>query len=303
MEKDFELANFLIIYRIFHNILFVICIILVLILYSFIYNAVYQRRRTRTKRFSTYRKILHSYLKNNETNSKSIDRKSLLTYICCYCCQKTHRNSSQQSISHRSLNNFDKIRYFHHEQSCIFQQKPEQTILEVNGARGKRDSAISMTSMTYLTSGVWDETTPINLIRSRINSIAAVSYCGMEHFSTSRPSTSTEDSFDQTNKLITFSQLKSNSTYLTVPKQSTILPNDFNQKEQQFNEIELSGNVLQSMNVSHRSIVRKPSHTLSIRQQQSSDVSMNQRKVSFSKDFIDYLRQPNKNKPWNLFSL
>ncbi len=75
-----------------------------------------------------------------------------------------------------------------------------QVVLEVNGARGKRNSAISMTSMTYLTSGVWDETSPTNLICSRINSIAATTYCGTEHSSTSRPSTSTEDSFEQTSK-------------------------------------------------------------------------------------------------------
>jgi hypothetical protein len=148
-----------------------------------------------------------------------------------------------------------------------------------------------MTSMTYFTSGVWDDTSPNNLIRSRINSIAAVTYCGMEHSSASRPSTSTEDSFDQTNKFLTLNNLRSssNSTHLTVPKQQTILSNysyDINQKDQQqLNDIELSENTLQSTNLLYRSIVRKPSNTLSIRQQQRrpSEISAHQRKVSFSK--------------------
>jgi hypothetical protein len=155
-----------------------------------------------------------------------------------------------------------------------------------------------MTSMTYFTSGVWDDTSPNNLIRSRINSIAAVTYCGMEHSSASRPSTSTEDSFDQTNKFLTLnntlSQIRSssNSTHLTVPKQQTILSNysyDINQKDQQqqLNDIDLSENTLQSTNLLYRSIVRKPSNTLSIRQQQQqrrpSEISAHQRKVSFSK--------------------
>jgi hypothetical protein len=131
-----------------------------------------------------------------------------------------------------------------------------------------------MTSMTYLTSGVWDETSSTNLIRSRINSTAAVSYCGMEHSSTSRPSTSTEDSFDQTHKSL--SQLK--SRHLTVPNQSNCL-ND---------EIELLGNMSQT----HRTIVRKPSHTLSIRQQRLSEISMHQRKVSFSKYLIKLKNKP-----------
>jgi len=105
--------------------------------------------------------------------------------------------------------------------------------------------------MTYFTSGVWDDTSSTNLIRSRINSIAATTYCGMEH-------SSTEDSFDQTNKLLTLNntlpQLKSssNSTHLTVPKQQTILSNcsyDINQKDQQVNDIELSGNTSQSSNL------------------------------------------------------
>jgi len=151
-----------------------------------------------------------------------------------------------------------------------------------------------MTSMTYFTSGVWDDTSPNNLIRSRINSIAAVTYCGMEHSSTSRPSTSTEDSFDQTNKLLTLNntlpQLKSpsNSTYLTVPKQPTVLSNCSYDTNQQLNDIELLGNTSQSTNLLYRSIVRKPSNALSIRQQQyrPSEISAHQRKVSFSKNFI-----------------
>jgi hypothetical protein len=224
---------------------------------------------------------------------------SLLANICCYCCKKIHQNTSQQSILHQSLNNQDKIKYFHNEKSSIIKQKPEQIVLEVNGARGKRYSAISMTSMTYITSGAWDDTSPTNLIRSRINSIAAVTYCGMEHSSTSRPSTSTEDSFDQTNRLVTLnntlSQLRSTSTlsnspYLTVPKQQTILSNcsnDINQKDQQLNDIELSPNISSSTNLLYRSIVRKQSNTLLFRQQQRPlEMSAHQRKVSFCKYFI-----------------
>jgi len=262
------------------------CIILVLILYSCIYNAIYQRRRTRTKKFSTYQKILHSYLTNNETESKSNHRNSLFKYICCYCCNQIYRNTSPQSNFDQSLNNQEKRKYFHHEQSCIIKQKPEQILLEVNGARGKRYSAASMTSITYFTSGIWDDTSPNNLIRSRINSIAAVSYCGMEHSTTSRPSTSTEDSFDQTNKYNnTLLQLRSpstsNSIHLTVPKQQTILSNCSN-------DIELLANISPSKNLTHRSIVRKPSNTLSIRQEQQklSEIPIPQRKVSFSKYFI-----------------
>jgi hypothetical protein len=160
-----------------------------------------------------------------------------------------------QSNLHRTLNHQDKFK-----QSSVIKPKSEQIVLEINGACGKRYSAISMTSMTYLTSGVWDETSSTNLVRSRINSTAAVSYCGMEH----RPSTSTEDSFTLN------TQLKStlNSRHLTVPNQGIGgLSNDLN-------EIELLGNMSQI----HRSIARKSS-----RQQRLSEISMHQRKVSFSK--------------------
>jgi hypothetical protein len=289
-KTDLHLPDFLYGYRIFHSTLFAICIVLVFILYSFIYNAIYQRRRTRTKKFSTYRRILQSYLINNEKKRRHIDRNSLLTYICCYCCHRIHNKSSRQSKLHQSLNKQERDKYFNNEQSCIIKYKPEQIVLEVNGARGKRFSAISMTSMTYFTSGVWDDTSPTNLMRSRINSLAAVTYCGTEHSSTSRPSTSTEDSFDQTNKISnTLSQLRSvtppNSTHLTVPGQQTVLSNCLN--DNQSNEIELLGNGSQSNSLLHPLGVRKASNTLSIRQQQPrpSEGSVHQRKVSFSMYF------------------
>jgi hypothetical protein len=207
--------------------------------------------------------------------------------------------SSQQSRLHQSSNDQRKKKYSQHEKTFISKKKPEQILLEVKGARGKRYSAASMTSMTYLTSGVWDEASPTNLIRSRINSIAATTYCGTEHSSTSRPSTSTEDSFDQATKLATInntaSQLRSlappNSIYLTVPGQQTILSsnsNEIHNKDNQLNDIELSNNVSQGTNLLHPTNVRKSSNTLSIRQQQqrTSDASVQQRKVSFSKYFV-----------------
>ena len=276
---ELQLSEFLMIYRFFHSTLFALCIVLVVILYSFIYNAVYQRRRTRTKKFSTYRRILHSYLINDDTNRQSSDQSSFLAEFCCHLF---HRNSSDQTSRHRTYSNPDQMTYFHDEPSCVIKQKPRQVVLEVNGARGKRYSSISMTSMTYLTSGVWDDAAPNNLVRSRINSAAAVSYCGTEHSSNSRPSTSTEDSFDQTYKLFTLNQNLSpnrpttNSIHLTVPNQPTILPNN-NSNENSINERDSLAN-----NTLHRSIVRKTSNTLSIRQQRPSDVSMQQRKVSFS---------------------
>lgn len=275
---ELQLSNFLVIYRFFHSTLFAVCIVLVVVLYSFIYNAVYQRRRTRTKKFSTYRRILHSYLINDETNRQSSNSNSSLTEICCCCCQLFHGDSLDETSRHRTYSNPDQLPYFHDEQSCVIKQKPRQVVLEVNGARGKRYSSISMTSMTYLTSGVWDDAAPNNLGRSRLNSAAAVSYCGTEHSSNSRPSTSTEDSFDQTYKLFTLNQNLSpnrpttNSIHLTVPNQSIIGTNESSNNERE----SLSNNTI------HRSIVRKPSNTLSIRQQRLSDVAMQQRKVSFS---------------------
>jgi hypothetical protein len=201
--------------------------------------------------------------------------------------------SSEQSGLHQSSNDQRKTKYSQHEKIFIAKKKPKQILLEVNGAGGKRYSAVSMTSMTYLTSGVWDEASPTNLIRSRINSIAATTYCGTEHSSASRPSTSTEDSFDQATKLTTInnttSQLRSlaspNSIYLTVPGQQTILSNEIHNKDNQLNDIELSNN---PTNLLHPTNVRKSSNTLSIRQQQQrpSDASVQQRKVSFSKDFV-----------------
>ncbi|CAF1397844.1 unnamed protein product [Rotaria sordida] len=287
---NLNLSNFLYIYRIFHGTLFALCMILVLILYSFIYNAVYRRRRTRTKKFSTYRKILQSYLTNNETEHEQINHNLSLRYICCYCCNKIHRKISKQSILHQSLNNQNKIKYFHRKQTSTMKKKSENIILELNSTCEKRYSAISMTSMTYFTSGVWDDTSPTNIIPSRINSIAAVSYCGMEHSSASRPSTSTEDSFDQITKNNNLSQIKSitpsNLTHLTVPKQQIILSSCSNEtnKYNQLNDIDLQGNISQSKTLLQPPIVRKPSNTLSIRQQQQqrpSDASAHQRKVSF----------------------
>ena len=259
---DIQVSKFLIIYRLFHNALFAICIVIVIVLYSFIYKAVYQRRRTRTKKFSAYRRILHSYLISDQTNGKSIARKSFIRSMCCYCCHKIPRSSSHQLDVLRSLNHQDKTK-----QSSVVRQKPAQIVLEVNGARGKRYSAVSMTSMTYLTSGVWDETSPTNLIRSRINSTAAVNYCGTEPSSASRPSTTTEDSF------ILGTQLKptGNARHLTVPNHATVLSNDLN-------ETELLGNMAHTTNLLHPSIVRKSS-----RQQRPSDAFMHPRKVSFSK--------------------
>ena len=326
-------SQFLNAYRLFHSALFALCILLVLILYAFIYNAVYQRRVTRTRKLSAYRRIIRSYLMNNETeNTERRSSKhshhhhhhhhyhdhhrrrgyspSTLTLICCYCCKTTDEyiHESQrpsEAAFHQPLN--ERRRQLHHhihdEPSSVIttqnRNKP-QVVLEVNGARGKRYSAISMTSMTYLTSGVWDETSSTNLIRSRINSIAATTYCGTEHSSTSRPSTSTEDSFEQTSKLSTLNntllQLRpmtsSNSTHLTVPGQQTITTSPSSDesihKESSNNENELPRSVSQTTNLLHPSIVRKTSNTLSIRQQQQqrpSDVSAQQRKVSFSMYF------------------
>ncbi|CAF0950336.1 unnamed protein product [Rotaria sordida] len=316
-------TKFLDAYRMFHSTLFAICILLVLILYAFIYNAVYQRRVTRTRKLSAYRRIIRSYLMNNETentetrstkNSRRHHRRyhnehspSTLTLICCYCCKTSNEyihdmQRPSELALHEPLNQRRQQlhhRHIHDEPSSIITNQNKcrpQVVLEINGARGKRYSAISMTSMTYLTSGIWDETTSTNLIRSRINSIAATTYCGTEQSSTSRPSTSTEDSFEQATKLLTINnafQLRpmtpSNSTYLTVPgQQTTTTPmlssssGEIVQKDNQLNENELQRSVSQCTNLPHSSIVRKPSNTLSIRQQQRlSDVSVHQRKVSF----------------------
>jgi hypothetical protein len=310
----------------FHATLFAICILLVFILYAFIYNAVYQRRITRTRKLSAYRRIIRSYLMNNDgehtetrssknTNHHDEHRSSTLTLICCYCCrtsddyihdlQRPSESALHEPLSERRRQNHH--RHMHDEPSSVQinsnKSKP-QVVLEVNGARGKRYSAISMTSMTYLTSGVWDETSPTSLIRSRINSIAATTYCGTEHSSTSRPSTSTEDSFEQTSKLLTLNNTllqlhpmtPSNATHLTVPGQlttpSTLLPSsgEVINKDNQLTDSTLPRSVSQSTNLLHPSIVRKTSNTLSIRQQQRpSDASVHQRKVSFSMYYIRIL--------------
>jgi hypothetical protein len=241
---------------------------------------------------------------------------STLTLICCYSCKTTDEyihdlqrpsgGASHEPSNERRQPHHHRI---HDEPSSMTTHQTRnrpQVVLEINGARGKRYSAISMTSMTYLTSGVWDETSSANLIRSRINSIAATTYCGTEHSSTSRPSTSTEDSLEQTTKLLTvnntFLQLRpitpSNLTHLTVPGQppppttttSTPGSDEITNKYQQINDNELPRSVSQITNLLHPSIVRKTSNTLSIRQQQQrpSDASVQQRKVSFSMYFIGF---------------
>lgn len=312
----------------FHSALFAGCILLVFILYAFIYHAVYRRRVTRTRKFSAYRRIIRSYLLNNETehterrSSKTSrhhhhhhhqqqDLPSTLALICCYCCNMSDEYMHESQRPSESALNVPLNERRRHSQHCHAHDEPSsmmmtnqnrnrpQVVLEVNGARGKRYSSISMTSMTYLTSGVWDETSTTNVIRSRINSIAATTYCGTEHSSTSRPSTSTEDSFEQTSKLLTLNNTllqlhpmtPSNSTHLTVPGQpittsstasSSSSSVEVVNKENQLNENELPRSVSQCTNLLHPAYVRKPSNTLSIRQQQRpSDASVQQRKVSF----------------------
>lgn len=322
-----KMAKYIHPYRTFHATLFAICICLVLILYAFIYNAVYQRRVTRTRKLSAYRRIIRTYLMNNEP--ERADRSSpkdelfhrrqrrhrhapsTLTLICCYCCQNSddYRNDLQRptdSMLHEPLNESQRRNYHRHlhDEPTSIMMNPTQTrprvVLEVNGGGGKRYSAVSMTSMTYLTSGVWDDTTSTSLIRSRINSIAATTYCGTEHSSTSRPSTSTEDSFDQTSKHFnisnTLSPLRpmtpSSSTHLTVPGQQATPPatvhNDHSIREDQCDEPKLPRSISQCAAL-HPSIVRKTSNTLSIRQiQRPSDASFHQRKVSFCKSLLFY---------------
>lgn len=329
---ELRLSKLIDAYRMFHGTLFAICVCLVLILYAFIYNAVYQRRVTRTRKLSAYRRIIRSYLMPHEpepadtTEMKSGEHRrhhrrhrrrrradrhhhrhpnspSNLTLICCYCCQNTdeHQRPSESAF-HEPMSESQRANYHRHlhdepSSMAIHSHRPRpQVVLELNGGRGKRYSAISMTSMTYLTSGVWDEASPTNLVRSRINSIAATTYCGTEHSSTSRPSTSTEDSFDQTSKLLNISNAVISlrpvtppmSTHLTVPGQpvTTLSPAsaEVTPKDQSFHESQMPRSVSQCANLRHPSIVRKPSNTLSIRQaQRLSDASAHQRKVSFSK--------------------
>ena len=273
--------------------MFVLCIGLVLIFYAFIYKAVYQRRRTRTKKLSTYQKILRSYLITSPRENRPRTRSSL-KLICCYCCDKFRSSSSSSSSTsslsqaafHPSMNNHRRDRDSHDEDTSMTRTRPEQVVLEIKGARGKRYSAISMTSMTYFTSGVWDETCPSSLVRSRINSIAATTFCGTEHSLTSRPSTSTEDSFDQTaTKLLAISNASlpaKSASHLMVPGQPSLLAVDVHAKENPSVDVELLG-----ASAIHASLLRKPSHTLSIRQQpRSSDLSVHHRKVSFSKSSL-----------------
>jgi hypothetical protein len=312
----------------FHGTLFAACTFLLLILYAFIYHAVYQRRVTRTRKLSAYRRIIRSYLMNNESehritrSSKSSQRcrdrnhhraahehsPSMLTLICCYFCKDPDEymhdlQRPPESTRHEPMNENrrEHDRRHLHDGASFDQKNPHrakpQVVLEVNGARGKRYSAISMTSMTYLTSGVWDEISSTNLIRSRLNSVVATSYCGTDHSSASRPSTSTEDSLEQASKLLSMTTTCSSlhpmtptiSTHLTVPGQAappTVFSPSSGEGTLRVNpasDTELTRSVSQSTSLLHPSIVRKPSNALSLRQQQrSSDASVHQRKVSFS---------------------
>lgn len=206
-----------------------------LILYSFIYNAIYQRRRSRIKKFSRYRAILQSYL--IPSNSSSFKTRSSL------CCWKNFSSNSSSSSP-------SSIEYLSRNQTCQIKPMSNHIILEVQGARGKRYSAISMTSMTYFTSGVWDETSTSNAVRSRMNSITANHFCGTEQ-------TITDESVLPLRP----------SLHLTVPTFQTNAGQD-QQKDE---------------NETRKSIVRKPSQNLSIRQSRPSDLFVQQRKVSFSK--------------------
>ncbi|CAF0882035.1 unnamed protein product [Adineta steineri] len=337
-----EFPKFTTFYRLFHTALYATCILLVFILYTFIYNAVYQRRVTRTRKLSAYRRIIRSYLMNEETehidtqSTKSgrshhhhhhhhhvEDSPSLFTLLCCYCCQLSEDygndfkrpsesafnvplNERRRQSHHRHMHDEPSSVIIHHNRN-----KP-QVVLEVNGARGKRYSAISMTSMTYLTSGVWDETSPTNLIRSRINSIAATTYCGTEQSSTGRPSTSTEDSIEQASKLLTVNNTlsPSNSIHLTVPglqATTTSTSVEVINKDNQLNDDESQKSMSQSTNLLHPSYTRKPSNTLSIRQQQrpSDASSVQQRKVSFmtSPGIVDRCISENESSTYQRASL
>ena len=82
----------------------------------------------------------------------------------------------------------------------------------------------------------------------------------------------------------------SSSTHLTVPGQQTAMSpsalsppsSEIINKDSQCNEIELLSSEPRGVNIRYLSAVRKPSNTLSIRQQpRLSDVSVHPRKVSF----------------------
>ncbi|CAF1197923.1 unnamed protein product [Adineta ricciae] len=277
-----NLSRFFIAYRIFHSTLFAICIIIVVILYLFIYNAIYQRRRTRTKRISTYQKILQSYFINNSQNRSHTHRNSLLACLCCCCCQDVHVQTVNQSFDEDDEEHRPKHSL---RQQSLMRNKPEHIILEIHGARGKRYSAVSMTSMTYLTSGVWDDTSSANLVRSRVNSIAANTYCGTEHSLTDRSLAVTEDLLDHTAKP---SQLRPpHSTYLTVPGKPMIPlvhANETSNKDNHMNENESSGNISPSVSLLHPTVTRKSSHSPSTRSQHQhpSDSSVIPRKIRLS---------------------
>lgn len=215
---ELEFSSYLLAYRLFHSLLFVACLLLVLIFYGCIYKAIYQRRLTRTRKLSTYQKVLRSYL----IDSDALRRSSPSRWICCRLRRSTtteHRTDIEGEEEQKEFN-----------QRLTRPNPPEEIVLEMHRARGKRYSAVSMTSMTYLTSGVWDDTTSsANLLRTRISSVTATTFCGTEQRLSS--STSTEESFEQTTHkpLQNKASTASHSTHLTVPGQSPAtvsLPND-----------------------------------------------------------------------------
>ncbi|CAF1377663.1 unnamed protein product, partial [Didymodactylos carnosus] len=232
-------------YRRFHSAIFAVCTLLVLVLYGLIYRAVYQRRCQRTRKLSQYRRIVRSYIINDETNKRQIKLRrynsspTTLKLLCCYCCRNSDdiihhfqrdRLPSHYEPSQLPTGNHHNNRHRHKEHPFADTNgmrnglKSNTVVMEVNGARGKRYSTISTTSITYLTSGVWDDS---STVRSRINSITATSYCG-EH-SSSRPSTSTEDSFDHSHLSLSYrptspSISHATSTHLTIPTFSPSTP-------------------------------------------------------------------------------
>lgn len=273
---------------------------LVLILYAFIYKAVYQRRVNRAKKLSTYQKVLQSYLLDSDGDDPSRKR-SPFCLFCCYCCPKFYsQRSLSQSIHHQTFHPHRRLQDHSHDDMSSKRNPAEHIVLELNGARGKRYSAISMTSMTYLTSGVWDDPTSSTLLRSRINSITATTFCGTEQSSSpSRPSTSTEDSSESNHRSLTSHpkslHLKlpnlSNATHLTVPGQciSPSTPSENSLKDHSCSDSESICNLpppsptVTTPHLLHPSIIQKPSLNSSQRNtSRTSDGSIHQRKVSFS---------------------
>ena len=201
---ELQFSNYVLAYRLFHSLLFVACLLLVLFFYGCIYKAIYQRRLTRTRKLSTYQKVLRSYL----IDSDHLGRSSPSRWICSRL-RRTKRSEHRTDIEEEEQNESN--------QRLTRANPPEQIVLEMHRARGKRYSAVSMTSMTYLTSGVWDDTaSSANLLRSRISSVTATTFCGTE-----QRSTSTEESFEQTTHkpLQNKASTTSHSTHLTVPGQ------------------------------------------------------------------------------------